>query len=56
WGLGDARAAQVGATLAAFSVEAPGPQEYTVTVARLVERLRATYGDAAGDEVAAAAG
>ena len=55
WGLGDERCAQVGAAVAAVSVEASGPQEYSVTVADVVERVRGTYGDEAAAEVAAAA-
>jgi adenosine kinase len=55
WGLADERAAQVGAAIAAFSVESVGPQEYQLTIPSLVDRIRATYGDAAADEIAKAA-
>ncbi|MDQ1681166.1 MAG: adenosine kinase, partial [Frankiaceae bacterium] len=56
WGLADERAAEVGAAVAAFSVESVGPQEYQASVASVVARIRATYGDAAADEIAASAG
>lgn len=53
WGLGLERAAQVGCVLAAYVVETVGTQEYSVTPAGFVERLRGSYGEAAADEVAA---
>jgi adenosine kinase len=56
WGLGDERCAQVGAAIASLSVESVGPQEYTASVDSVLGRVRATYGDAAADEIAAAAG
>ncbi|MDQ1724203.1 MAG: adenosine kinase [Frankiaceae bacterium] len=54
WGLSDERAAQVGAAVAAFSVEAPGPQEYTVTIEGVVQKIRSVYGEDSASEVAAA--
>jgi adenosine kinase len=54
WGLSDERAAQVGAAVAAFSVEAPGPQEYSVTIEGVVQKIRSVYGEDAASEVAAA--
>ncbi len=55
WGLGDERCAQVGAAIAAVSVESVGPQEYTATVPTVLERVRSAYGDAVADEIATAA-
>lgn len=52
WGLGLERAAQVGCVLAAYVVETVGTQEYSFAPGALVERLRASYGDVAADEVA----
>lgn len=51
WGVGYERAAQVGCTLAAYVVETVGTQEYSFAHAAFVERLGATYGDAAAAEV-----
>ena len=47
------RAAQVGCVLAAYVVETVGTQEYDFTSAQFVDRLRASYGDEAADEVGA---
>jgi adenosine kinase len=52
WELSLERAAQVGCVLAAYVVETVGPQEYAFTAAEFVGRVRASYGDAAADEVA----
>lgn len=50
WGLSLERACQVGCVMAAFVVETVGTQEYKVTHAGLVERMRTSYGeDAAAD-------
>ncbi len=51
WGLGHESAAQVGCVLAAYVLESVGTQEYDVTPASLLERLTASYGSAAADEV-----
>jgi adenosine kinase len=53
WGFGHERAAQVGCTLAAYIVETVGPQEYTFSADRFVERVRTAYGDDAAADVAA---
>jgi adenosine kinase len=52
WGVGAERAAQLGCVLAAYVVETVGTQEYDFTHAAFTDRVRATYGDEAGDEVA----
>ncbi|WP_422734931.1 carbohydrate kinase family protein [Micromonospora sp. WMMD558] len=54
WGLGLERAGQVGNAVAAFAVEAVGPQEYHLDHDRLGDRLARAYGDRCADEVAAA--
>lgn len=56
WGLGAERALQVGATVSAFVVEVVGPQEYAVSPADVVARMRSVFGDTAADEVEAAVG
>lgn len=53
WGLGTARAAQLGCVLAAYVVERVGTQEYSFDATAFVARTRAAYGDEAADEVAA---
>ena len=53
WGLSDERCAQIGATLATFVLETVGTQEYEDALPVFGDRLRATYGDAAADEIAA---
>ena len=52
WGLSLERAAQVGCVLAAYVVETVGTQEYSFTHGEFVERVRASYGDVAADELA----
>jgi adenosine kinase len=52
WGLGLERCAQVGALMAALVLETVGTQEYQVRGDDFLKRLRASYGDAAADEVA----
>jgi adenosine kinase len=52
WQFGHERAAQVGCALAAYVVETVGTQEYTFTHHDFVERVRASYGDAAAADVA----
>jgi adenosine kinase len=52
WGLSLERSAQVGALLATHVLETVGTQEYQVRADDFVKRLRASYGDAAADEVA----
>jgi adenosine kinase len=52
WGLDLARCAQVGTLMAALVLETVGTQEYQVRAEDFVKRLRASYGDAAADEVA----
>ncbi|HWJ81290.1 MAG TPA: carbohydrate kinase family protein [Nocardioides sp.] len=52
WELSLERAAQVGCVLAAYVVETVGPQEYAFTHAEFVQRIRDSYGDEAGDDVA----
>lgn len=51
WGLSLERSAQVGCVLAAYVIEADGPQEYTLSTEAFLARLAATYGDAAAAEV-----
>jgi adenosine kinase len=51
WGLSLVRGAQVGALLATHVLETVGTQEYQVKPAAFVERLAATYGADAADEV-----
>ncbi|MFI9201359.1 carbohydrate kinase family protein [Streptomyces sp. NPDC053048] len=46
WGLGDRRAAQLGAALATLVVESVGTQEYVLEPERLLERIAAAYGEA----------
>ncbi|KQY58991.1 ribokinase [Aeromicrobium sp. Root495] len=53
-GLDHERSAQVGCTIAASVVETKGTQEYVLTREGFLERLGATYGSAAADEVGAA--
>ncbi|RYJ04583.1 MAG: carbohydrate kinase family protein, partial [Actinomycetales bacterium] len=53
-GLGLERSAQVGCTIAASVVETKGTQEYELTREGFLERLGATYGSDAADEVGAA--
>lgn len=52
WGTSLERAAQVGCVLAAYVVETVGTQEYDFTPEQFVERVRVSYGDEAGDEIA----
>ncbi len=52
WGLALERAAQVGAVLAAYAVEAIGPQEYAFARAQFLDRFGESYGEAAVLEVA----
>jgi adenosine kinase len=51
WGLSDERCAQVGCMLATLVLETVGPQEYDLRRSVFVERLAASYGDAAATEV-----
>ncbi len=53
WGLDLERAAQVGAQLATYVVETVGTQEYTFTTQDFLDRLSASYGDGAAQDVAA---
>ncbi|RYJ03517.1 MAG: carbohydrate kinase family protein, partial [Actinomycetales bacterium] len=53
-GLDHERSAQVGCTIAASVVETKGTQEYVLTREGFLERLGATYGSDAADEVGAA--
>lgn len=53
WGTSLERAAQVGCVLAAYVVETVGTQEYDFTAAQFVDRVRASYGDEAADEITA---
>jgi adenosine kinase len=53
WGLSWERSAQVGSLLATLVLETVGTQEYQVKPAAFVERLAATYGADAADEVRA---
>jgi adenosine kinase len=52
WDLGDLRSAQLGCTLATLSLEAIGPQEYTLDNADFLARFAAAYGGQAAAEVA----
>ena len=52
WGLDLQRCAQVGSTLAAYVVSTVGTQEYHLTHADFLARLREAYGDEDADEVA----
>jgi adenosine kinase len=52
WDLGDLRSAQIGCTLATLSLEAIGPQEYTLDNADFLARFAAAYGGQAAAEVA----
>lgn len=51
WGLGDERAAQVGALLATYVIETVGTQEYELAQRHFLERLAKTYGDEAAADV-----
>jgi adenosine kinase len=51
WGLGLERAAQVGSLLAAYVLEAIGPQEYDLRADGFVKRLGEAYGDEAAEDV-----
>jgi adenosine kinase len=51
WGFGYERAAQIGCSLAAFVLEVAGPQEYKLTPATLLDRIRDAYGPAAAADV-----
>jgi adenosine kinase len=51
WGLSLEQACQVGCVLAAYVVETIGTQEYSFTAESFVNRLRASYGDAAADAI-----
>lgn len=51
WGLPLERAAQVGCVLAAYVIEADGPQEYELSTEAFLARLAATYGDEAEADV-----
>jgi adenosine kinase len=51
WGLGWERSAQVGSLLATLCLETTGTQEYSFVAAEALERLAATYGDSAADEI-----
>lgn len=53
WGTSLERAAQVGCVLAAYVVETVGTQEYDFTATQFVDRVRASYGDEAADEITA---
>jgi adenosine kinase len=53
WELDHERSAQVGCVLAAYVVETVGTQEYSFTATQFVDRVRSSYGDVAGDEIAA---
>jgi adenosine kinase len=53
WGLSLERAAQVGATIATYVLEADGPQEYAITPADFTARLGEVYGQDAAAEVRA---
>ncbi len=50
WGLADERCAQIGSLLATLALETVGTQEYRVD-AEAFTRFRASFGDAAADEV-----
>jgi adenosine kinase len=51
WGLGDERAAQIGALLATYVIETVGTQEYELAQRHFLERLAKTYGDDAAADV-----
>lgn len=51
WGLSRERAAQTGCVLAAYVVETVGTQEYDYAPTKFVDRVRASYGDAAAAEI-----
>jgi adenosine kinase len=51
WGLGLERAAQVGSLLAAYVLEAVGPQEYELRPDGFLKRLAGAYGDEAAEDV-----
>jgi adenosine kinase len=51
WGLGLARAAQVGSLVAALVLETVGPQEYEIKSDFFAKRLADSYGDEAAAEV-----
>ncbi|GAA4093770.1 carbohydrate kinase family protein [Actinomadura miaoliensis] len=51
WGLPLERAAQVGNVIAAYVLEAAGPQEYSLSTSAFLDRLAQTYGDPAADDV-----
>jgi adenosine kinase len=53
WGFGLERAAQLGNLMAVRVLETTGPQEYALDPADLVARCKASYGDAAADELGA---
>ncbi|WP_226344906.1 carbohydrate kinase family protein [Agilicoccus flavus] len=52
WGLSHERCAQIGSTLATFTLETVGTQEYEDALPGFLTRLRSAYGPAAADEVA----
>lgn len=51
WGVGDERAAQVGALLATYVIETMGTQEYELAQRNFLDRMARTYGDDAAAEV-----
>ncbi len=53
WGVSLVRCAQLGSMLATYVIETAGTQEYVLVREQFLDRFRQTYGDAAGDEVAA---
>ncbi|WP_370250181.1 carbohydrate kinase family protein [Nocardioides sp.] len=53
WDLDHERACQVGCVLAAYVVETVGTQEYHFTPEGFLARVRASYGDAAAQEIGA---
>jgi adenosine kinase len=53
WGLSLERAAQLGNLVAVQALEVAGPQEYQLTRDGLAARCRASYGQAAADEIVA---
>ena len=52
WNLPLERAAQVGCTIAAYALEAAGPQEYDLARQAFLDRFAAAYGASAADEIA----
>ena len=52
WGLDWIASARVGSLLATLCLETTGPQEYAFARDDALERLRATYGDEAAEEIA----